>query len=454
MRGGPLIVVGDALLDVDVQGSSERQCPDAPAPVVDARARQRRPGGAGLAAELAARSGSAVSLLTGLGLDAEAAEFAGALDTRVRLLHLPFRGSTPSKTRVCVGGRPLARVDDGDGRVVDEPMSAAVVAELRRASAVLVSDYGRGATWNRALRAELEALPPEVALVWDPHPRGAPPVRRTDVVLPNESEAAQFAGGAEDHGQLAEQLRQRWFGSGPGAVVVTLGAEGALLAAQGTSRRFDVPSAPVHGGETCGAGDSFAVHTALALRAGQTAEEAVAAGVRSAARFVGAGAARSVSTTDRSVRPAPDAFALAEQVRAAGGTVVATGGCFDLLHRGHLGLLDQARSLGDALVVCLNSDESVRRNKGPTRPVQSAEDRERLLRALAPVDAVATFDETTPCALLRALRPDVWVKGGDYTGRELPEQGVVDSCGGRTVVLPRLGERSTTGLLNSAATAV
>lgn len=151
---------------------------------------------------------------------------------------------------------------------------------------------------------------------------------------------------------------------------------------------------------------------------------------------------------------APDAFALVEQVRAAGGTVVATGGCFDLLHRGHLGLLNQARELGDALIVCLNSDESVRRNKGPTRPVQSTEDRERLLRALDPVDAVATFDETTPCALLRALRPDVWVKGGDYADRELPEQDVLDSCGGRTVVVPLCGERSTTGLLTSAAPAV
>jgi rfaE bifunctional protein nucleotidyltransferase chain/domain len=127
--------------------------------------------------------------------------------------------------------------------------------------------------------------------------------------------------------------------------------------------------------------------------------------------------------------------------------VVATGGCFDVLHAGHVRLLAEARSLGDCLVVCLNSDASVRRLKGPGRPRSSQSDRAAVLLALSSVDAVAVFDEDTPAEVLDRLRPDVWVKGGDYAGTELPEAGVLARWGGQAVVLPYLAGRSTTRLL-------
>jgi D-beta-D-heptose 7-phosphate kinase / D-beta-D-heptose 1-phosphate adenosyltransferase len=133
--------------------------------------------------------------------------------------------------------------------------------------------------------------------------------------------------------------------------------------------------------------------------------------------------------------------------RDTGGTIVATGGCFDVLHAGHVATLRAARALGDCLVVCPNSDASVRRAKGPQRPVNSAADRAAVLSALECVDAVEIFDEDTPEEVLRRLRPDVWVKGGDYTIDELPEASVVAGWGGRTLVLPYLPGRSTTGIL-------
>jgi rfaE bifunctional protein nucleotidyltransferase chain/domain len=126
---------------------------------------------------------------------------------------------------------------------------------------------------------------------------------------------------------------------------------------------------------------------------------------------------------------------------------VATGGCFDVLHAGHVGMLRAARALGDCLVVCLNSDASVRRAKGADRPVNSAADRAAVLSALDCVDAVEIFEEDTPEEILRRLRPDVWAKGGDYTIEELPEAKVVASWGGETVVLPYLAGRSTTAIL-------
>ncbi|MCU1676542.1 MAG: bifunctional heptose 7-phosphate kinase/heptose 1-phosphate adenyltransferase, partial [Frankiales bacterium] len=134
-------------------------------------------------------------------------------------------------------------------------------------------------------------------------------------------------------------------------------------------------------------------------------------------------------------------------VRAAGGTVVATGGCFDLLHAGHVALLARARALGDHLVVLVNSDESVRRLKGPGRPLVPAADRAAVLSALSSVDSVVVFDEDTPEAALAALRPDIWAKGGDYTVEALPESALVASWGGQVVLLPFLHGRSTSRLL-------
>jgi rfaE bifunctional protein nucleotidyltransferase chain/domain len=132
---------------------------------------------------------------------------------------------------------------------------------------------------------------------------------------------------------------------------------------------------------------------------------------------------------------------------------VATGGCFDVLHAGHLACLRSARSLGDFLVVCLNSDASVTRLKGQGRPVHKVEDRAALLAALDCVDAVAVFEEDEPSALLDRIRPDLWVKGGDYAGRELPEAALIASWGGRVATVPYLDGRSSTSTLDALESA-
>uniref|UniRef100_UPI0013598062 adenylyltransferase/cytidyltransferase family protein n=1 Tax=Puerhibacterium puerhi TaxID=2692623 RepID=UPI0013598062 len=159
----------------------------------------------------------------------------------------------------------------------------------------------------------------------------------------------------------------------------------------------------------------------------------------------------------RAGTPAGGAAAPAELERLGArlrpaGTLVATGGCFDLLHAGHIATLEAARALGDRLVVLVNSDASVRRLKGAGRPVVTAADRVRVLEALDCVDAAVVVDEDDPRAALEALRPDVWVKGGDYTVDQLPEADVVARHGGRTVVLPYLDGLSTTAILERART--
>ncbi|WP_239022354.1 adenylyltransferase/cytidyltransferase family protein [Raineyella fluvialis] len=143
----------------------------------------------------------------------------------------------------------------------------------------------------------------------------------------------------------------------------------------------------------------------------------------------------------------PDPVEIVRRVKEAGGTVVATGGCFDLLHAGHLRTLRAARALGDTLIVCLNADTSVTRLKGPERPLMPQDDRAELLLALDCVDAVAIFDEDTPLRILDELRPDIWVKGGDYIPELLPEHRLLSEWGGRCVAVPFHPGRSTTSLV-------
>jgi rfaE bifunctional protein nucleotidyltransferase chain/domain len=216
---------------------------------------------------------------------------------------------------------------------------------------------------------------------------------------------------------------------------------------------FVVPAPPVAAApDTCGAGDAFAVAAALALRAGELPTEAVTKAVAAAADFVAAGGAAGLAEAPPSPafpsQTREDVIAAAARMRDRGATLVATGGCFDLLHAGHVATLEAARSLGDALVVCLNSDASVRRLKGPERPLQPARDRARILSALSCVDAVLVFEEDTPLEVLRVLRPDVWVKGGDYTDQTLPEAAAIAAWGGQVVAVPYLPERSTSRLVD------
>jgi D-beta-D-heptose 7-phosphate kinase/D-beta-D-heptose 1-phosphate adenosyltransferase len=456
---GPLVVVGDALLDRDLEGRVERLCPDAPVPVVDDPAERCRPGGAALAAALAAADGRPVVLVTALGRDESGARVAALLAVAgVEVVDLGLDGPTPEKVRVLAAGRSLVRLDHNARRPCRVgTLSPEGSRALTDAGAVLVSDYGRGVASEPGTRAALAGLPRRVATVWDPHLRGPEPVPGMRLVTPNRAEAAAFAPEVTGDGLAAVAARAtalaaRW---DTGGVTVTMGDQGALLVAGG-GPPLVVPAPTVATGDPCGAGDRFAVAAAAALCDGALPSEAVNLAVASASAFVAAGGAVRLDLTSRrdgtdGGAERPDPFLVAAGVRAAGGTVVATGGCFDLLHAGHVHLLETARRLGDCLIVCLNSDVSVRRLKGPDRPVVPEHDRAAVLHALASVDAVAVFDEDTPQALLERLRPDVFAKGADYGTTDLPEAGAVARWGGQAVVLPYLAGRSTSRLVQEVS---
>ena len=340
-------------------------------------------------------------------------------------------------------------------RGVRPPVSATAIAAvldhaLVDAGAVLVSDYGRGVAADPAVRAALaRAVRRRVPVVWDPHPRGADPVPGVSVVTPNLGEARRAAGidapgsGVGAALALGAHLVERW---DVRAVAVTLGARGAAVRHRHGACAA-APAPAVTETDPCGAGDHFAGGVAARLAAGATVDEAVADAVVGAAGFVarGGGAAvrrvgdawcqpeRAVLGRTTPVTGLDAARALVARVRSAGGTVVATGGVFDPLHRGHTDSLAAARALGDCLLVLVNSDGSARRRSGAAAPLA---ERLAALAALDGVDGVVPFEADDPRAVLDALRPDLWAKGGDHDPADLPETPLVRSWGGEVVAVP------------------
>jgi rfaE bifunctional protein kinase chain/domain len=313
---GPVVVIGDLLLDRDVTGEVVRLSPDAPVPVLTETSTVERPGGAGLAAMLLARDGLAVVLVCAAGAD-PAGRLARSLlrSAGVELVELPYSGPTPEKVRFISGTHQLLRMERGTTPGEFAPGPIALGGVLDSARAVLVSDYGRGVTGLAAVRRDLAALASRTPVVWDPHPRGSTPLPGAVLVCPNRREAAGFCArhGAELHGPAATDpadatavaadaaaaearlLRGTWHAH---AVAVTLGGHGAVLADSDHDACL-VAAPSVHAGDTCGAGDRFAATATAAFATGASARQAVGEAVARASHYVSAGgpAALTIETT-------------------------------------------------------------------------------------------------------------------------------------------------------------
>jgi len=296
-----LVVVGDALLDRDLDGRVERLCPDAPtAPVVDELEERPRPGGAALAATLASvLDGNAVVLVTALAADEPGRLLAELLaEAGVAVVNLGLAGATPEKVRVRSDGRTLLRLDRGGQAGLVGVAIPEVRHALEGAEAVLVADYGRGMTAEATVREALARAAGQVPVAWDPHPSGAAPVRGVRLATPNRSEMARLAPrtGGDGLAARARALAAFWDVDG---VAVTLAESGALLV--GDNEELLVPARPVRGGDPCGAGDRFAAAVAGRLAEGASLAAAVAGAVQAASAFVANGGAASVELASGAV---------------------------------------------------------------------------------------------------------------------------------------------------------
>ena len=464
-----VVVIGEAMLDSYLTGHVGRLCREAPVPIVALDGTRDVPGGAANTASGLRALGAAVTFISVVGHDSAGATLVDQLSAQGMNARSVFRApgrETLVKQRVTGNGQLLLRLDRGSEEDLDELHERRVIDALTTAwadvDAVILSDYGYGICTPGVVRtvAALQARSPRI-LVAD-----AKDLRRwagvgLTAAKPNYDETLRLGGFAPLEGtsarvdQVTRGREAIAAAIGAEIVTVTLDRAGAVVFERGHEayRTFTQP-AP----DTCaaGAGDTFTGTLALALAAG--AHSAAAADLASAAATACvATPGTSICTADmlrgqvvgeRKVETPEQVAAKVATWRQGGRRIVFTNGCFDILHHGHISYLNRAKAMGDVLIVGLNTDASVSRLKGPSRPINSETDRAAVLAALSCVDLVVLFDEPTPAELIEALRPDLFVKGGDYTLETLPEAPLVLAYGGEVKLLPFLDDRSTTGIID------
>ena len=462
-------VIGEAMLDSYLHGSVGRICREAPVPIVAIEGRTDTGGGAANTAIALAALGATTHFVSVVGQDDDGVLLADVLgaakvDTS-RVFRAPGR-ATMVKQRVVGNGQLMMRLDRGSEDDVDalheRRLIDAVNALWSEVDAFVVSDYGYGICTDKVVEtiAMLQASRPRI-LVGD-----AKDLRRwagvgLTAAKPNYGEAVALIDGDAVSGtaprveQIVAARQALCKATGAEILTVTLDTSGAVVfdGDREPYRTFTRPAADSH---AAGAGDTFTATLALALAAG--AYSASAADLASAAATAcvatpgtsvcTAAMLRETLAGERKVSHSPQVMAQVAAWRAAGRRIVFTNGCFDILHHGHISYLNRAKSMGDVLVVGLNSDASVSGIKGPKRPINQEDDRAAVLAALSCVDLVVLFDEATPASLIEAVRPDLFVKGGDYTLETLPEAPLVQSLGGEVKLLPFLDDRSTTGIID------
>ena len=414
-------------------------------------------------------------LLAVVGNDADGGDLAHAIGERgvssARLIRQRGR-KTLAKKRITAGGQVVCRVDQGDVGPIDEEAEARLVRGLvdcwRETEAVIISDYGYGALTANAIAALAQQQRQSPRLILADSKR-LPAFREIGLTAakPNYREALSLLGLQHESGHPRERAeRLAAFGprllelAGAGIAALTLDTEGALVFERGRPP-YRTYTEPRPQSFSCGAGDTYLAGLALALAAG--ADTPTAAEIAAAAAAVVVGKSGTATCTDRELRShlsggtkivdREELWLRLEAERRRGRRIVLTNGCFDILHRGHVTYLARSKALGDVLVVGVNSDASIRRLKGADRPINALEDRLHVLAALSGVDYLLPFDESTPHEIIRAVRPHIFVKGGDYTRDRLPEAALVEELGGEVRILSFVADRSTTGLIEKIRTA-
>ena len=468
LPGVSVLVVGDAMVDRYVYGEVDRISPEAPVPVLRAGRETSVLGGAGNVVRNLAALGAAVRFVAAVGDDPAGEELQRLLAAEPRVsadLAIEHGRITTLKVRYVAGGQQLLRAD----RETAAPLAAAAADRLTQAalagvaacSVVMLSDYGKGVLRPELLAAILQAAREAGRpVVVDPKGGDFGRYRGATLVTPNRRELAEASGMPVDGDDaIVAAARAILAATGIEALLVTRSQDGAsLITADAVSH---LPAEARDVWDVSGAGDTVAAVAAMVLGTGRGLE--TAARLANAAAGIVVGKAGTATVEPRELEAllrradllaggdkiahVDDAARIAAAWRADGLTVGFTNGCFDLLHPGHVSLLAAARSRCDRLIVGLNSDASTRRLKGETRPIQTETARALVLASMGSVDMVVVFDEDTPLALIEALRPDLLVKGADYSVDQVVGADLVRSWGGGVFLAPLSEGHSTTRLV-------
>ncbi len=446
-----VIVVGDVMLDRYLFGSAGRISPEAPVPVVHVNQTENRPGGAANVAVNLASLGVATGLVGTVGRDAAADTLQAALEHRGISCDFSRADDRPTitKTRVQSRGQQLIRFDEENAAVMQgEEIVAALSRSLEagNAGAVVLSDYGKG-TLSRVADLIAQCREAGVPVLVDPKGKDFGKYRGASLITPNQSEFEAVAGSCETDDELVSRGREMMDELDLAALLVTRSEKGMLLLESGTEPLFlSTQAREVY--DVTGAGDTVIATLAGALASGQDLASAAALANVAAGLVVRKIGAASVTPGEirvalhqrgqggRGLLDTDELQAIVAESRGRNERIIMTNGCFDVLHAGHVAYLEEAKSLGDRLIVAVNDDDSVRRLKGESRPINALEDRLLVLAGLAAVDWVVSFSEDTPARLIEKILPDVLVKGGDYRPEEIAGAKAVLNNGGEVRVLP------------------
>jgi D-beta-D-heptose 7-phosphate kinase/D-beta-D-heptose 1-phosphate adenosyltransferase len=462
MSSGNVTVIGDVMLDRFWSGGSRRISPEAPVPVVNVMSQEDRAGGAGNVAVNLAHLGIDVSLVGLCGEDDHARALRACVEaTGVRWNVMPCGGETIVKLRVLSRNQQLLRMD------FESPLASYgndlfvgyARQHLADADLVVFSDYAKGSLSmvDRLLEVCREMGKPTLV---DPKGLDFERYRGATVLTPNLAELEAIVGPCNDETALLEKTETLRVSLDVQAILVTRSEAGMTLIQAGSPPQHLAASArEVY--DVTGAGDTVIAVMAGCLSAGLPLSESArfanqAAGIvvaKLGTASVTPAELRAIPTSEprlsnkTGVMSESDLLVEIEQAKLTGQRVVMTNGCFDILHPGHVSYLQQASAQGDLLVVAVNDDDSVRRLKGPSRPVNPTADRMAILAALACVEFVVPFSEDTPARLIEAVAPDVLVKGGDYKVEEIAGHESVLARGGRVITLDFVEGHSTSGML-------
>ena len=449
------------MLDQYLFGATSRISPEAPVPVVHVQETDDRPGGAANVAVNLAALGATTRLIGVVGKDAAGDSLENILSARGIDCDFIRAGDRPTitKTRVQSRGQQLIRLDqENAAELHDDALVASLQTAIGEAGAVILSDYGKGALTDVKKMISI-CSDAGVPVLVDPKGTDFSKYRGASLITPNQTEFEAVAGVCDSDEELVERGRAMVSDLDLAALLITRSEKGMLLLESSAEPVFlSTQAREVY--DVTGAGDTVIATLAAAVASRQELSAAAALANIAAGLVVRKIGVATITPSEirvamhqrgqggRGLVEQNELVAMVEESRGRDERIVMTNGCFDILHAGHVAYLEEAKSLGDRLVVAVNDDESVRRLKGDARPVNALDDRMLVLAGLAAVDWVVPFAEDTPAELITAVLPDVLVKGGDYRPDEIAGGKEVQDNGGEVRVLAFRDGHSTSRIID------
>ena len=465
--GVRILIVGDVMLDQYIWGDVRRISPEAPVPIVHVKRRTRTPGGAGNVALNLRGLGCEAHLFAVQGNDAEGTQLADLLKTNIiegELFPVPGLPTT-TKTRIMGQNQQLLRIDDEIVQKIpdetEDRLMESVFPKLRQIDAIILSDYGKGVLAGTLPKKIIEATSAlDLSVIIDPKGKAWARYQGATCLTPNWAEFLYYLGVEKlEEDALEHHVKAVIDSLNLQFLLITRGRAGMVLYGKnGLICHLPAQAREVY--DVSGAGDTVVAVLTAALAAGMDMAQAAELANTAAGIVVGKVGTQPITLPEleialkkRDVIESGKVFDtgnLAQKVlkwRTQGERIVFTNGCFDILHMGHVDLLQSAALLGDRLIIGLNSDASIRRLKGNDRPILPEEQRAGLLSALECVDAVVIFEEDTPLETILALHPDILVKGADYEGKFIAGQKEIEAWGGKVNLIPFTHDVSTTQII-------